>query len=67
MKDDMLELQVFTEWPCYCTVHVYVIHFCDGVYFFWVEENSVKLCLLFMYIGIAFGNSIIKGGWLESK
>jgi hypothetical protein len=47
-------LTMIIHWPCYCTVHVYVvIHFCDGVWSFWVEANLCRI-LLFVYIGIGY-------------
>ena len=36
------------HWPCYCTVHVYVvINFCDSIWSFWVEAS---LCRFFFII-----------------
>jgi len=33
------QLATSIHWPCYCTVHVYVvIKFCDRMWYFWVEE-----------------------------
>jgi hypothetical protein len=51
------------HWPCYCTVHVYVvIHFCDSMWSFWVEANLCRFFLLFAYITIAVGEIQLSRG-----
>ena len=48
------------HWPCFCTVHVYVVvHFCDSLVFLTGSE-CVQFFLLFVYICIAVGDLNIK-------
>jgi hypothetical protein len=38
-------------WPCYCTIHVYVvIHFCDSMWSFCVQTNLCRFVIVRLYI-----------------
>jgi hypothetical protein len=57
------QLTTSIHWPCYCTIHVYVvIHICDMLSF-WVETNLFRFCFkLCVYICIVVEDLIIKEG-----
>ena len=43
------------HWPCYCTVHVYVvIHYCNGVLSFWFEMNLSRFILIVYICMVCF-------------
>ena len=55
--DGQLPINIY--WPCYCTIHVYVvIHLCDSIWSFWMEANLCR----FFNICIAVGDSVTLAG-----
>jgi hypothetical protein len=61
------QLTMSIHWPCYCTVHVYVvIQYCDNMWSFWVEAILCGIFIVCLYMYCLWRSNYQNGWELES-